>query len=225
MWDKPDAEWRLEKTYGLIHRLQPAAMVGSNHHVTPFPGEDFQMFEKGLPGQDPFNKGSGISALPLEMCQTIGRAWGYDQRDKSTKSLRELAQTLVRAAGYGANLLLNVGPRPDGTIQDDHIQRLQQLGQWLHGKEESIYSTRRGPVTPRSWGVTTASKDGKKVYVHVLDQDTRSVALEETGGKPVAARLLDGRPVRFAATKLGALIRLPEERPDSLDTIIVLEVE
>jgi alpha-L-fucosidase len=199
--------------------------VGSNHHVAPFPGEDFQMFEKGLPGQDPYNKGSGISALPLEMCQTIGHSWGYDQRDKSTKSLRELAQTLVRAAGYGANLLLNVGPMPDGTIQADHVARLKQLGEWLQGKEESIYGTRRGPVTPRSWGVTTVSRDGSKLYVHVLDLDTKAVALEATGGKPVAAHLLDGRPVEFAATKLGAIIRLPDERPDSLDTIVVLELK
>src|SRR5216684_3023725 len=51
MWDKPDADWRLAHTYALIHQLQPQAMVGSNHHKNPFPGEDFQMFEKDLPGQ------------------------------------------------------------------------------------------------------------------------------------------------------------------------------
>ena len=50
MWDKPDADWRLAKTYSLIHKLQPAALLGSNHHKLPFPGEDFQMFEKDLPG-------------------------------------------------------------------------------------------------------------------------------------------------------------------------------
>ena len=53
MWDKPDADWRLAKTYGLIHSLQPAALVGSNHHLKPFDGEDFQMFEKDLPGGTP----------------------------------------------------------------------------------------------------------------------------------------------------------------------------
>lgn len=52
MWDKKDADWRLEKTYKLIHQLQPAAMVGSNHHMTPYSGEDFQMFEKDLPGHN-----------------------------------------------------------------------------------------------------------------------------------------------------------------------------
>ena len=51
MWDKPDADWQLQRTYSLIHKLQPAALVGSNHHHAPFDGEDFQMFEKDLPGR------------------------------------------------------------------------------------------------------------------------------------------------------------------------------
>ncbi len=50
-WDKKDADWRLDKTYSLIHSLQPACLIGNNHHLAPFPGEDFQMFEKDLPGQ------------------------------------------------------------------------------------------------------------------------------------------------------------------------------
>ena len=50
MWDKPVADWHLARTYGMIHQLQPQALVGSNHHKNPFPGEDFQMFEKDLPG-------------------------------------------------------------------------------------------------------------------------------------------------------------------------------
>ncbi|PYV09547.1 MAG: alpha-L-fucosidase, partial [Acidobacteria bacterium] len=77
-WDKPKADWRLEKTYGLIHRLQPQALVGANHHQAPFDGEDFQMFEKDLPGQNTagFNAESKVGKLPLETCETINRAWG-----------------------------------------------------------------------------------------------------------------------------------------------------
>ncbi|HWB95764.1 MAG TPA: alpha-L-fucosidase, partial [Bryobacteraceae bacterium] len=84
MWDKPDADWRLARTYGLIHSLQPAAMVGSNHHLKPFDGEDFQMFEKDLPGGKTaeFNAKSEIGKLPLETCDTINLAWGYNSHDK-----------------------------------------------------------------------------------------------------------------------------------------------
>ncbi len=225
MWERPEADWRLERTYGLIHRLQPAAMVGSNHHVAPFPGEDFQMFEKGLPGQDPFNKGSGISRLPLEMCQTINNSWGYDQRDKKPKSVKELVHTLVRAAGYGANLLLNVGPRPDGTIQPDHQQRLLAVGEWLRSNGESIYGTRGGPFPPQSWGAVTVSADGGRMFVHVLESEAEVVALPVVDRRIVAAQTLDGVAVEFFQTDLGAIIRLPDERTDPYDTVVVLELE
>ncbi|MGI8744728.1 MAG: alpha-L-fucosidase [Bryobacteraceae bacterium] len=122
MWDKPDANWHLDKTYGLIDSLQPAALVGSNHHLKPFPGEDFQMFEKDLPGErsSEFNAKSEIGALPLETCDTINNTWGYNSSDKKFKSTKQLIQYLVRAAGNNANFLLNVGPMPNGRIQPHH---------------------------------------------------------------------------------------------------------
>src|SRR5690606_41076688 len=112
MWDKKDADWRLEKTYGLIHRLQPGALVGSNHHVTPYPGEDFQMFEKDLPGHNTtgFAPEQTIGSLPKETCETINDTWGVNIKDENHKSLKTLMQYLVKAAGYDANFLLKVWP-------------------------------------------------------------------------------------------------------------------
>src|SRR5256885_14581825 len=112
MWDKPKADWRLQQTYGLIHRLQGQALVGSNHHLKPFDGEDFQMFEKDLPGRNTagFNSKSEIGHLPLETCDTINGAWGYNAADKRFKGAKDLIHYLVRAAGNNANFLLNVGP-------------------------------------------------------------------------------------------------------------------
>ncbi len=132
-WDKPEADWRLGKTYKLIHDLQPQALVGSNHHRKPFPGEDFQMFEKDLPGRNTagFNDKSEIGALPFEMCDTINNSWGYNKNDGSYKSTKQIVQLLVKAAGYDANFLLNVGPRPDGTIQPEFVKRLAEVGDWL----------------------------------------------------------------------------------------------
>src|SRR4029078_10565570 len=103
-WDKPEADWRLDKTYGMIHALQPAALVGSNHHRRPFPGEDFQMFEKHLPGRRTaeFNKDAEIGALPLETCETMNNSWGFNLTDRRYKSTRELVHYLVRAGGHAA---------------------------------------------------------------------------------------------------------------------------
>ena len=177
MWDKPEADWRLGKTYKLIHDLQPAALVGSNHHRKPFPGEDFQMFEKDLPGANTagFNDKVEIGDVPFEMCDTINNSWGYNKNDGSYKSTKQIVQLLVKAAGYDANLLLNVGPRPDGTIQPEFVKRLAEVGDWLKANGETIYGTRGGPVTPRPWGVTT--QKGDRVFVHVLDWKDSVLAL------------------------------------------------
>lgn len=223
MWDKKDADWRLEKTYEMIHRLQPAAMIGSNHHVTPFPGEDFQMFEKDLPGRNTagFNE-AGVSALPLESAQTINRAWGYNAADSRHKSVEELLRFLVRAAGANANLLLNVGPRPDGTIQPEHAERLRAMGAWLGENGESIYGTRGGPVGPRNWGVTT--QKGSTVYLHALEPEDGVVVLPEFGREILSARLLHGgEPIRYEKQDWGTVVFLPASVQDPIDTIVVIE--
>ena len=105
--------------------LSHKALIGNNHHHKPFPGEDFQMFEQDLPGENKagFNKAE-VSAIPLETCLTMNRSWGYNAKDHKWKSAKECIHYLVGSAGRGANLLLNVGPRPDGTIQPEAVKRL-----------------------------------------------------------------------------------------------------
>ncbi|MGA2015301.1 MAG: alpha-L-fucosidase, partial [Solirubrobacteraceae bacterium] len=129
-WDRPDADWRLGKTYRQIHDLQPAALIGNNHHQLPKPGEDFQMFEKDLPGGHTadFNNESKVGELPLETCETINGAWGYNSTDKHFKTTRQLIQYLVKAVALNANFLLNIGPMPNGKIQPEFVQRLKEIG-------------------------------------------------------------------------------------------------
>jgi alpha-L-fucosidase len=223
-WDKPDADWRLDRTYKLIHDLQPQALVGANHHRKPFPGEDFQMFEKDLPGANTagFNEKSEIGNLPLEMCETINNAWGYNKNDRSHKSTRRIVDLLVRAAGYDANLLLNVGPRPDGTIQPEHVERLKEVGDWLARNGESIYGTRGGPFPPRSWGVSTHKAN--RIYVHVLDWKDAVLPLPRPAKAIRSARLLaGGKPVAYTLDKDALLLRLDPKALDPIDTIVVLE--
>ena len=225
MWDKPDAEWRLGQTYKLIHDLQPAALVGSNHHLKPCPGEDFQMFEKDLPGHNTagFNEKAEIGTLPKEMCDTINNSWGFNKNDGSYKSTRALVQLLVKSAGYDANFLLNVGPRPDGSIQPDFVKRLAEVGDWLKSKGETIYGTRGGPISPRPWGVTT--QKGDRVYVHVLDWKDAVLTLPKFD-RPVksAAYFVGGKAVPVTADKDALTLRLDPSAFDPIDTIVVLEL-
>ncbi len=222
-WDRPDADWRLNKTYSLIHSLQPSTLIGNNHHRKPFEGEDYQMFEKDLPGHNTagFNADAGIGELPLETCETINRAWGFNSTDKQFKSAGDLIRYLVRAAGYNANFLLNVGPMPTGKIQPEFVERLQEIGQWMQKNGESIYGTRGGPVTPRPWGVTT-QKQGK-VFVHVLDWQDELLALPKIANVKSAKLLATGAAVELKEIPGGAILRLPQSARDPVDTIVVLE--
>lgn len=225
MWDKPDADWRLEKTYSLIHKLQPSALVGSNHHLPPFPGEDFQMFEKDLPGHNTtgFSGDSKVGDLPLETCETINNSWGFNLQDKRNKSIKDLIQYLVKAAGYNANFLLNVGPMPNGKIQPDHVALLKQMGEWLNKNGETIYGTQGGPVSARNWGVTTSK--GNKVYVHILDWQDESLVLPAWGKKVRSAKMFgSGTPVKFTQNDFGVVLKVPAAQRDEIDTIVELEV-
>ena len=224
-WDKPEADWRLEKTYRLIHELQPAALIGNNHHRLPFPGEDFQMFEKDLPGgrTAEFNKDAQVGELPLETCETMNNSWGFNLTDRRHKSTREHVHYLARAAGHGANFLLNVGPMPNGKIQPEFVARLAEMGDWMKTYGESIYGTRKGPIAPRAWGVTT--RKGDTVYLHVLDWADGSLTIPGLPGRVKSARFLkDGRAAVFSVSPAGVTVQIPDAVRDPHDTVIALEM-
>jgi alpha-L-fucosidase len=225
MWDKPDADWRLDRTYSLIHRLQPTALIIPNHHQTPLPGEDAQTFEQDLPGSNSagFNTAE-IGTLPLETSLTMNGSWGYDITDKRYKSVRELIGYLVRAAGHGANLLLNVGPRPDGTIAPAQVERLRAIGAWLDTYGPSIHETRAGPVPPRAWGATT--QRGDTVFVHVLDWPDRTLSLPPLPKRVrTATHFSTGERVRVTQSDDGVTLTLPEAAADDFDRVIALVLE
>jgi alpha-L-fucosidase len=226
MWDKKDADWRLQKTYSLIHQLQPGALVGSNHHVTPYDGEDFQMFEKDLPGHNTtgFAPEQTIGSLPKETCETINNSWGFNLKDNSHKSKKDLIQYLVKAAGYGANFLLNVGPMPNGKLQTEHVTRLKEMGEWLTKNGETIYNTKGGPLTARDWGVTT--QRGNTVYVHVLKWMDESITLPAWGKNVKSAVLYsDKTQLKFQQNDFGITLKIPKARFDEIDTIIELQLK
>jgi alpha-L-fucosidase len=222
MWDKPDADWRLARTYALIHRLQPTALIIPNHHEAPKSGEDVQTFEQDLPGANTagFNTRE-IGSLPLETSLTMNQSWGFNITDKKFKSVKELIGYLVRAAGNDGNLLLNIGPRPDGTIQPEAVERLRALGDWLGTYGHSIYGTRGGPVSPRAWGATT--RRGDTVFVHVLDWPDRSLSLPLIGTRVVGASMLKGgQRVDVAESRDGVTLTLPPSTQDEPDRVVVL---
>jgi alpha-L-fucosidase len=76
---------------------------------------------------------------------------GFNLIDQDYKSSKQLIQTMVKAAGYGANFLLNTGPMPNGKIQPENVDTLMIMGKWMNKYGETIYGTRRGPIKPTTW--------------------------------------------------------------------------
>jgi alpha-L-fucosidase len=222
--------WHYDEIYKLIHTLQPAALVGNNHHLKTIEGEDFQMFEKDLPGQNTTGFGSdanSISTLPLEMCETMNNSWGFNLTDETYKSTSQLVHLLVKSSGADANMLLNVGPMPNGVIQPEFIQRLDSIGAWLKVNGESIYGARGAGLTSETWG--TATRKGNIVYLHILDNSADSIVINSFPFKKIrSAQLLkDGTAFknyklsknRLTISGLGVLTK------DLYDTIIKIEVQ
>jgi alpha-L-fucosidase len=222
----PRIDWHLPEIYALIHKIQPACLIGNNHHLTPIAGEDFQMFEKDLPGQ---NK-SGLSfqkpsdQLPLETCETMNNSWGFNIKDDNYKSVKTLIHYLVNAAGRNANFLLNVGPQPNGIIQQEFQDTLQLIGKWMDKYGESIYGTRGNVVPPQDWGVVT-SKD-KKVFVHILKDSIQPIILEGIKDKIKSCQLMgQNQPIKFKQDKNGVTLYLEGINLIEPDTIIEIETK
>jgi alpha-L-fucosidase len=219
---KAGGSFEYEKLYDMIHTLQPHAVVSNNRHSAPLPGEDIQGVEQDLPGMNTagFNT-TEMSSLPLEVCMTINDNWGYARDDHNHKTTRHLVHLLARSASLGANLLLNVGPTPDGEIMPVHAWRLRQMGTWLRLNGTSIYGTRAGVIPPTKETVSTRRGDAH--YVHVLNDISDNVTLVGVPAGVQAARLLrDGTPLEMLRRDDKTVLLIPEDVRGPFDTVVEL---
>ncbi len=223
--------WKYDEIYKLIHDLQPGCMIVNNHHLSPFPGEDYQTFERDLPGE---NKGGGFSAdasiadeLPLETSDIMGKSWGYVSNDTINRSVKELVQQLVGSAGLGANLLLNIGPTPEGEVRQAHKERLLGVGEWLKTYGETIYGTRKSFLKPAGWGVAVAK--GNKIFLHVIHPEklNKQLYLNHFPYKPFKAyKYESGKPINIKTNHSGTTVTLDIDGLDlaAIDNVFVLEI-
>ncbi len=220
-------DWHYDELYSLIHKLQPQALIGNNHHIGVIDGEDFQMFEKDLPGGNTTGWGTPenqIGNLPLEVCETINGSWGFNLKDRKHKSDKDLIHYLIKSAGYGSNFLLNVGPMPNGKIQPKHLSSLLRVGDWLDAYGETIYGSSKGPIPPNDSLVST-QKDGV-VFLHLLDIIDDKLEIKNFNGKVNSIKnFINKDKISFKVKKNTLVIDLQDIELDSISTVLVVETK
>ena len=159
---------------------------------------------------------------PWESCITICQQWAWKPNDKM-KSTEECLQTLVRTVGGDGNLLFNVGPMPDGIIEDRQADRLREMGAWLKDYGAAIYETKGGPIQPQTWGVSTSR--GKKIYLHVL-KPVKEIILPNLSGEILGIRsMTDDTEIVFDSGGLGVVIKLPKIKKNVIDYVLELSLK
>jgi alpha-L-fucosidase len=160
---------------------------------------------------------------PWESCITICKQWAWKPND-SLKSFEECIHTLVRTAGGGGNLLLNIGPMLDGRIEQRQANRLKEMGDWLSSYGESIYETRGGPLAPQPWGVTT-QKDNK-IFIHVLAPPDQGILSCDLKLKIKSIKFLNTRKeIEFESDGNRIKFQIPKPDFKEIDLIFVLETQ
>jgi alpha-L-fucosidase len=219
----------------LIHQLQPATLVNNRIGVPGDFGTPEQFIPEHIPTRHAAHPLQGVTPPPepgpstvpppeefqlWETCMTINGTWAFNKNDTNYKSTKELIRDLVNVASKGGNLLLDVGPTPEGTIQDEFVERLRAMGQWLKVNGDSIYGTTYGPLQNLPFGGTTAK--GRIVYLHVFDWPGQS-RLEFPGfaGRVAQINVLgDKRKLKFQQEDDRLIIQVPAAAPDTNDTVL-----
>ena len=182
-----DGEWERDPEQfdmaGLRERLQawqPNAIFNSRL----LDHGDYATPEQGIPIVPPDG--------PWEFCVTVNDSWGYQVQDHNHKSVRQIVRMFAETIGMGGNMLLDVGPYEDGSLQSEQVARLEGLGEWIRPNAEAIYGTIAGLPAGLFYGASTFSKDRKTLYLFVFDMPVDQIAVKGLRGAPRRISLVEG---------------------------------
>jgi alpha-L-fucosidase len=212
-WPYDADAWRAEQLNAMVRKHQPGILINNRAGTD----EDF-----GTPEQQisPEKKGR-----MWEACMTMNGSWGYHAYDRNWKSPGQIIGDLAQCAGGAGNLLLNVGPKPDGSIPPQSVSRLKEVGRWLAANGESIYGSERSPYLFQSFGLMTVK--GNCVYLHPGAVQWPGICVGGIKNRVIdAAFLASGERLKFDQKGERLFLRdLPSRMPDKWNSVIKLTVE
>ena len=208
-----------------VRELQPNTVICSRLYSRKVPVEDRKYADyESLPDRMLPTKRMTEDA---ETCMTMRQNWGYDRTDDDWKSTKDIIEFLALCSARGVNLLLNVGPTPEGTFLPEEVKRLKEVGEWMKVNGESIYGTTYSPVDFDFWWGAMTQK-GQTIYLHVLEWKPDAIEFNGIIGKPSKAYFLaDRKPlnVKYDANGHITTIKVPEKAPDVRNTVIAVEYD
>jgi alpha-L-fucosidase len=219
-WERDERQWRMWELRADILARAPqtvlnARMCGYGDYATP---------EQGVPIDPPDG--------PWELCLTINDSWGWQARDENQKSVRQLIQIFAETIGAGGNLLLDAGPREDGTITAPQVTRLRGLGAWIRRHSVAVYDTVRGLPPGHFYGASTLSADRRTLYLIAFDRPAEYLAIRGLTSAIRRATVL-GSGEELPVRAVGGMAEVPgisyigigDAQLDEHATVVALELD
>ena len=222
-WEFTAEQWRAADIVADLRNTNPNIIVNSRIQGHG----DYDTPELGVPVVRPKSQW-------WETCMTMNDSWGYQKRDKDYKSPQILLQMFVDCISLGGNLLLDIGPRADGTIPDEQVAILREFGRWTSKHAEAIYETRAGIPAGHVQAYTSLNKKGDVLYLYLPYRPTESVELKGLKNKIERIRVVgtdkDAKWIRLNDISWSEVpgvyyIDIPEDALDERITVLALELD
>lgn len=221
MHGKGKDDWEAEELFNVVRKYQPHILINDRAGLE----QDIVTPEQRMVTKWPsHNKTDEL--LVWETCQTLSGTWGYSRDELTWKDPRTLIEILINTACFGGNLIMNVGPTSRGFFDHRAEAALKVYAEWMKYNSRSIYGcTMAEPDIKEPKGCRlTQSKDGKRLYVHLMEYPFKFLELPGLGGRVEYAQFLhDGSEILINSnpTKTMAL-KYYTERAESENPLVLM---
>lgn len=216
-WEHSAEEWKSAEIRKMLQQKNPDVII--NSRLSQY--GDYATPEQGVPVVRPSDR-------YWELCLTMNDSWGYVFHDKNYKTPNQIIRTFIDCVANGGNLLLDIGPKPDGTIPAEQMQILKELGLWNKKHAEAVFGTKAGISGSNFQGKTSISADGKIIYAFLENVPQEDMEIKNLVEQPERVRVIGSNTsLKYKYDPITGItnISIPENEMDATATVIALEFD